>query len=101
MGVCGSVCLGDVPKASRAHDNAKKQSVYTYVAEWDAPRAEWPDIEKVSASEKIAMDKTVTDGTIIGYGSYITVVHQEDQSTHESWFQVTSMANPMKALWAI
>ena len=89
------------PKASRAQDKAEKPSMYTYVAEWDAPRAQWPDIEKVSANEKDTMDKMVADGTIVGYGSYITVVHQVDQSTHGTWFQATSMANLMKALWVI
>lgn len=44
------------------------------------------------------MDKLVADGTIVGYGSYITAVHQVDQSTHRSWFQAMSMANLMKAL---
>jgi hypothetical protein len=89
------------PTVSRAQEKTEKATVYTYVAEWDAPRAQWPDIEKVYTNEKDAMDKMVADGTIVGYGSYITVVHEMDASTHGSWFQATSMANLMKALWVI
>ena len=83
---------------ARAQDKPEKPTMYTYVAQWNVPRAQWPDIEKLHVSEKDTMDKLVADGTIVGYGSYITVVHQEDQATHGSWFQAMSMANLLKAL---
>ncbi|MGH9684768.1 MAG: hypothetical protein ACRD4S_14295 [Candidatus Acidiferrales bacterium] len=78
-----------------------KPTLYTYVAEWSVPRAQWPVMEKSDTSMKAAMDKLVADGTIVGYGSFKTVVHQEGHPTHGSWFQAMSMGNLMKALAAV
>lgn len=100
--ICAATLVSAIsPYVTRAQDKSEKPTMYTYVAEWDTPRAQWPDIEKVYSGEKDEMDKLVADGTIVGYGSYITVVHEMDNSTHGSWFQASSMANLMKALWVI
>ena len=104
MMVCAIGLLGSVwavPASAQDKDKTEKPTMYTYVAEWDVPRAQWPDIEKIYVGGKDTMDKLVADGTIVGYGYYITVVHQVDQSTHGSWFQAMSMANLMKALAAV
>ena len=86
---------------SRAQDKSEKPVMYTYVAQWDVPRAQWPDIEKAYADQKTLMDKLVADGTIVGYGSFITTVHTVDGPTHGSWFQAMSMANLLKALQTV
>lgn len=82
-------------------DQKEKPPLYTYVAEWSVPRAQWPGMDRSDKGMKTTMDKLVADGTIVGYGSFKTVVHQEGHPTHGSWFQAMSMGNLMKALTAI
>jgi len=76
----------------------EKPPLYTYVSEWTVPRAMWVDYQKMEASGNDAMNKLVADGTIVSYGSYSVLNHQEGQPTHGSWFSAHSMANLMKVL---
>lgn len=99
MVVCAAalVSLGALP--SQAQDKTQeKPPLYTYVAQWAAPRAQWPDMDKQQSNGKELMDKLIADGTIVSFGSFHTVVHTEDGSTHGTWFSAMSMANLMKAL---
>ena len=102
--VCLSIlCLawaatGSLPAQTTAHDKAP---VYTYVAEWDVPRAQWGDMIKVDEQDKPLLDKLVTDGTLIGYGAFTNLIHQEGEPTHGSWFSATSEGNILKALETI
>lgn len=98
MLVCAAalISLGAMP--SQAQDNTQEKPVlYTYVAQWATPRAQWPDMEKQQANGKELMEKLMADGTIVSYGAFRTMVHTEAGSTHGSWFSATSMANLLKA----
>ena len=77
---------------------AEKPRVYTYVAEWAIPRAMWVDYEKQEAGTNDAMKKLVADGTLLSFGSFAVLNHQEGAPTHGSWFSASSMANLMKVL---
>jgi len=79
---------------------AEKATVYTYVAEWSVPRAMWADYQKQEDGELDAMKKAVSDGTIMSFGEFSVLNHQEGAPTHGSWFSSTSMANLMKVLEA-
>jgi hypothetical protein len=81
-----------------AQGSSSQPPVFTYVAEWHTPRAQWADMEKVEATTKSTMDGLVADGTIIGYGSYVNRIHSEEGPTHGSWFSADSLANIFKAL---
>ena len=76
----------------------EKPVMYTYVSEWAIPRAMWADYQKMEGSETDAMSKLMADGTIVGYGSFSILNHQEGAPTHGSWFSAGSMANLMKVL---
>ena len=78
-----------------------KPPVYTYVSEWAVPRAQWPDMAKLSDVDKPVLDKLVADGTIIGYGSYTNLIHQEGEPTHGDWINAMSEGNLLKALEAL
>jgi hypothetical protein len=78
-----------------------KAQVYTYIAEWDVPRAQWGDIVKLDEQDKPLLDKLVADGTLTGYGAYTNLIHQEGEPTHGSWFSATTEGNLLKALEAI
>jgi hypothetical protein len=78
----------------------EKPPLYTYVSEWTVPRAMWADYQKTQANDDAAMAKFLADGSIVSFGSYSVLNHQEGQPTHGSWFSARSMANLMKALEA-
>ena len=75
--------------------------VFTYIAQWVVPRAEWPDMVKVDEQERPLMDKLVADGTILDYGYFTNLIHQENEPTHGSWFAAVSEGRLLKALEAI
>jgi hypothetical protein len=77
---------------------AEKPPMYTYVSEWAVPRALWADYQKTDAVDNDALSKAVAEGTLIAFGSYAVLNHQEGQATHGSWFSARSMANLMKVL---
>jgi hypothetical protein len=87
-------------RASAQSQSAEKPVLYTYVSEWTVPRAMWADYLKGEAADNDALKKSVADGSIVGFGSYAVLNHQEGAPTHGSWFSATSMANLMKVLEA-
>jgi hypothetical protein len=78
--------------------SAEKPALYTYVSEWTVPRAMWADYLKGDTADIDIMKKAVADGSIVSFGTYTVVNHQEGQPTHGTWFSATSMANILKAL---
>ena len=78
--------------------SAEKPALYTYVSEWTVPRAMWADYLKGDAADVDIMKKAVADGSIVSFGAFTVVNHQEGQPTHGTWFSATSMTNILKAL---
>jgi hypothetical protein len=76
----------------------EKPALYTYVADWNIPRAQWADMEKSYAGTQKLMDKAISDGTIVGYGSDVTLVHQGDGVTHDDWWSAMSLAGVLNVL---
>jgi hypothetical protein len=76
----------------------EKPRMYTYVADWVIPRAQWPDIEKVNAAIQPDFEKAVADGTLVGYGDDTTLVHHEDGNTNDTWWSSMSMGGLIKVL---
>ena len=76
----------------------EKPPMYTYIAEWNIPRAEWADMEKANASDQKILDKAIAEGTIVGYGNDSAVVHQADGATHDDWWSAMSMAGVLNVL---
>lgn len=77
---------------------AQEQTYYTYVSEWNVPRAQWGAFEKERDQQNSTMQKLVSEGTIIAWGSDANYVHTEDGYTHEDFFVATSRAAILKAL---
>lgn len=40
--------------------------MYTYVADWAIPRAQWGEMDKNNAAEQKILDKALAGGTIVG-----------------------------------
>src|ERR1700743_27310 len=79
-------------------EGKEKPALYTYAADWNIPREKWGDMGKSYASAQKMMDKAVADGTIVGYGSDVTLVHQGDGVTHDSWWSAMSLAGVLNVL---
>ena len=76
----------------------EKPPLYTYVANWNIPRAQWADMEKAGAANQKILDKAVGDGTIVGYGTDVSLVHQGDGVTHDDWWSAMSLAGVLHVL---
>ena len=87
----------------RAQDEKGKPPVYTYISQWTVPRAQWGEFLKSDDDDKPLMDKLVADGTLIAYGSFVNLIHQEGEPTHGTWMTATSegrLAKALEAEWA-
>ncbi len=97
--ICGLAPAG--AQTQTPNPPASKPPVYTYVAQWAVPRAQWAEMAKLDAQDRSTLDKFVADGTLMNYGESVSLVHQEGGPTHGSWFSATSMASLMKVLGAL
>jgi hypothetical protein len=92
--------LGALAGVARAQagDMKEKERMYSYVAEWAIPRAHWADFEKPIAADQKILDQAIGDGSLIGYGSDINLVHDADGYTHDSWWSSHTMAGVLNVL---
>ncbi|HVC48203.1 MAG TPA: hypothetical protein VND90_13250 [Terracidiphilus sp.] len=89
-GAC-AIALGTmwaVPASAQEAVKAKAP-MYSYVSNWQIPRAHWAEM-KTPAAEKEMMDKAVADGRLVGYGSDQNMIHTPDGWTHDDWFSSMS-----------
>jgi hypothetical protein len=85
-----SMAISSVCGWAQTQEVKEKPRMYTYVAFWTIPRAQWADFVKQNASEEKMMEKSVADGGIVGYGSDQNLIHQPDGATHDTWFSAMS-----------
>jgi len=83
-------CAQDEPK--------EKPPLYSYVSFWNIPRAQWAEMEKADAADQKVLEKAIADGTIVGYGNDVNMVHQPDGATHDDWWSSMSMAGLLSVL---
>jgi hypothetical protein len=83
---------------ARAQEVKQKPPMFTYIANWEIPRAHWGEMAKSADSDKAILDKAVADGTLVGYGNDENLVHTPGEFTHDDWWSSTSMAGLMKVL---
>jgi hypothetical protein len=95
---CVAAAIGLVEQKAAAQVASEKLAMYTFVMEWDVPRAMWPDYQKQMATTGETLKKSVDDGTLLGYGMFDTVTHQEGAPNHGTWIQASSVASLMKVL---
>jgi len=76
----------------------EKPPMYSYVGNWAIPRAQWGDMEKSEADNDKVLKPALANGTLVGYGNDMTIVHSADGETHDEWWSSTSMAGLLNVL---
>jgi hypothetical protein len=102
--VCAGLCIvamaavGAAPAGAQDSEVKEKSPMYTYVGNWNIPRAQWAEMEKGTAGNQKILDKAMADGTIVAYGFDTDLVHSADGYTHDDWWSSNSMAGALKIL---
>jgi hypothetical protein len=100
-GVCSVVAISAVwalPACAQIAEVKEKPPMYSYVAYWNIPRAQWADMAKAGAANQKILDKAIASGTLVGYGNDENLIHSADGPTHDSWWSATSMAGVLNVL---
>lgn len=87
-----------VPAGAQMSEVKEKPPMYTYVADWSIPRAQWAEMEKYTAADQKMVEKAFTNGTIVAYGDDVNLIHTPDGPTHDSWWSAMSMAGVLDVL---
>jgi hypothetical protein len=91
-----AVCVA--PAGAQMSEVKEKPAMYSYVANWAIPRAQWGEMDKAYAPEQKILDQALAKGTIVGYGYDENLVHQPDGETHDDWWSAMSMAGLLNVL---
>jgi hypothetical protein len=71
---------------------------YTFVAEWNIPRAQWAAfVTDFDKNTKPVLEKLAAAGTLISWGAFESIVHAPEGYTHGAWWTATSYAGIEKA----
>lgn len=84
------------PAGAQTTEVKEKPPMYSYVADWVIPRAQWGEMEKSYAPNQKILDKALANGTIVGYGTDENLVHQADGVTHDDWWSAMSLGDLIK-----
>jgi hypothetical protein len=90
--------LGAGTAGAQTAEVKEKPALYTYVGNFTIPRARWADMDKQTAADEKIMEKALADGTLVGYGNDVNLVHQDDSDTHDSYWAATSMVGVLEVL---
>ncbi len=76
----------------------EKPPMYSYLANWTLPRAQWAEMDKAAGGMQKVLDRAVASGALVGYGSDTTLIHTADGPTHDDWWSSMSMAGLLNTL---
>jgi hypothetical protein len=100
-GICvlAMAAIWAVPAGAQMMSEVKeKPPMYSYVADWVIPRAQWGAMQKANMDDTKLLEKAVADGTIVAYGFDETLVHTADGATHDDWWSSMSLAGVFNML---
>ena len=99
-GLCaiGMVIAIVAPAGAQTSEVKEKPPMYTYVSNWDIPRAQWSEMAKANESDRSILEKALGSGTIVGFGDDVNLVHRVDGETHDQWWSATSLAGVINVL---
>ena len=99
-GLCalGMAAVTVAPASAQTSQVKEKPPMYSYISNWAIPRAQWSDMAKSDETDRPALEKALANGTIVGYGSDLNLVHTPDGETHDQWWSAMSMAGVLNVL---
>jgi hypothetical protein len=96
--VLGAAVMASLPIQAQTTEAKEKPALYSYVADWQMPRAKWTEFEKPSpASDKI-LSQALANGTLVAYGTDKIEVHSAEGPTHDSFWSGMTMAGLLDVL---
>ncbi|HEX4284617.1 MAG TPA: hypothetical protein VHZ28_05960 [Terracidiphilus sp.] len=98
ISACVLFVLCAQPSNAQTGEVKQKAPLYSYIANWQIPRAQWGEMQKANLADKGLLDKAIADGTLVGYGYDETLVHQADGITHDDWWASMSLGGLIKVL---
>jgi hypothetical protein len=87
-----------VPAGAQTSEVKEKPPMYSYISNWDIPRAQWSEMEKAGEADRPALEKALASGTIVAYGSDVVLIHSTNGETHDQWWSAMSMAGVINVL---
>jgi len=86
------------PAGAQMPEVKEKPPMYSYIGFWNIPRAQWADMDKNEAADQKILEKAIANGTIVGYGNDVNLIHQPDGATHDDWWSAMSTAGVLNVL---
>ncbi len=97
----GAVCMTNLPLYAQTTEPKEKPALYSYVANWQMPRAKWTEFEKPSPASDKLLSQALANGSLVAYGSDKVEVHSPEGATHDSFWSAMSMAAVVDVLDAL
>jgi hypothetical protein len=95
--VMGAVGMAG-PLRAQSMEVKEKPAMYSYVANWQIPRAKWVEFEKSSPTTDKLLSQALGSGTLVAYGDDKVEVHSPEGPTHDSFWSTMSMAGVLDML---
>lgn len=88
LGLLFVLWLGPVAAAAQQAE----ATVYTFVAEWDIAREQWPEYSAfVQRYSRPVLERMLENGIIVSWGTFTAIVHREAGLTHGTWWSASSI----------
>jgi hypothetical protein len=97
-GLCALGMAAVIAASAQTSEVKEKPPMYSYVSNWVIPRAQWSDMAKADEADRSALEKDLANGTIVGFGSDLNMVHTSDGPTHDDWWSAMSLAGVLNVL---
>src|ERR1700756_4724584 len=98
LSVLGMAAVIATPAGAQTSEVKEKPPMYSYISNWDIPRAQWADMAKADEADRATLEKDLASGTIVGFGSDVNLIHSPDGETHDQWWLAMSMAGVIAGL---
>jgi len=86
--LCAALLVPSLATAQQA-----EPPMYTFVAEWVVQRDQWDTfVQNWEKNTKPVFERMSANGTLVQWGAFSTIVHEEGATTHGVWFSANSVA---------
>jgi hypothetical protein len=94
----GMAAVSVAPACAQSSEVKEKPRMYSYIGFWNIPRSQWAAMEKADAADQAITQKALANGTIVGYGTDVNLIHQPEGATHDEWWSAMSLSGLLNVL---